>query len=128
MGVDCFDQASVYHFIGGIAYRLTVFPDNVAVSFLLSMFIHLFTEAIELPVHPITGGIETDENHQGDIFCFLLGWYVGCFINPYVPPYSKPLQNNLRFWLLILVVIFSVKEVLREVILTDNKFVQILLK
>lgn len=120
MGKDFYDWASWGHFIGGISYRLVLFPNEPILSFILSVFIHLLIELMEYPVHPVTGGIESTKNHEGDMFFFILGWLVGCYINPYFPPYSSPLYKSWRFWLLVVVMIFTIKEFFREVFTDKN--------
>ena len=123
MGKDYIDIYTYCHFLGGIAYRLVVFPDNEVLSFIVSMFIHILGELVEHPVHPITKSKETNKNHIGDLFSFILGWLVGCYINPYFPSYNYPLTKNARFWLLIIIIFLTLQEFLRELIITENSAV-----
>ena len=116
------------HFIGGIAYRLVLFPDNIIISFVLSVFFHLLIELMEQSVHPITGTRESLEDHTGDMLSFIIGWCVGCFINPYLPSYgSVSPVKNIRVWLAVIVVILTSIEFFREVVISDNKYIKLLL-
>lgn len=121
MGVDTFDGWALAHFAGGVLYRIVVFPNNPILSFTLSTFIHLLGELAEQHPHPLTGAAETTKNHYGDMFAFMLGWVVGCWVNQYIPPYRDPLWKSWRFWLLLITMIITTKEFLREIIMTDNK-------
>jgi len=123
MGQEFYDKWAWSHFAGGFIYRLIIFPGNSLVSFMLSVFIHLLGELIEQYKHPITGSIENGKNHWGDMTFFIAGWIVGCFFNPYLSSYKKPYIKNARFWLLIIAAILTMKEFLREIIMTDNKVV-----
>jgi len=120
MGNGYFDVWTFAHFLGGVAYRLVIFPNNSIVSFTLSTFVHLLGELAEQPKHAITKAIEDPRNHAGDMFAFMFGWVAGCYVNPYIAPYRVPLMKNPRFWLLIIAMTITIKEFLREIINTHN--------
>ncbi len=112
MGRDYIDQWTIGHFIGGIAFRVAVFPNTPILSFTLSVFIHLFTELLEVDPHPVTGQRESPENHMGDMMVFILGWFVGGLVEPYIPSYG---DGYLRYIILFFVILISITEILREI-------------
>jgi len=119
MGTGLLDWWSLAHFIGGVAYRLVIFPDDWLLSFVTSVFLHLLGELVEKSDHPVTGSKEDNPNHNSDMAFFIAGWIVGCFINPYVAPYRSPLWKSPRAWLFVVAMFFTIKEFLREVIIAD---------
>ena len=129
MGKDFYDKWAWGHLIGGMAYRVTIFPDDPLVSLILSVVIHFFIEIIEKKKHPITGGIESNLNHYGDMFFFIIGWFLAGTINPLIPKYKSPVwKSGLRWWLLVAVIIVTIIEAVRETyIKKDNPIARILL-
>lgn len=119
MGTGLVDWWSLAHFIGGVVYRLVIFPDDWLLSFVTSVFMHLLGELVEKTVHPVTGSKEDGINHHTDMAFFIAGWLVGCFINPYLVSYRSPLWKSPRMWLLVIAMLFTIKEFLREIIVAD---------
>ncbi len=127
MGKYFYDEWTWGHFIGGMAYRLTIFPDEPLTSLIISAVIHFFVETIELRKHPITGGTESNLNHYGDFFFFIIGWFVGGAINPLIPKYNSR-KGWVRWVLLLVVIIATIMEVLRETYINkDNPIAKRLL-
>ena len=109
MGKDFLDEWSIGHFIGGIAARISVFPNNKLLSFFLTVTTHLMIELAEKNPHPKTNSPESFENHVGDMLFFILGWIFGDCIDMWVP-------NEIRPTILVAFIYTSISELLREFI------------
>lgn len=107
MGVEFVDNFSAGHFLGGMFFRLSVYPNEPTKSLFVAFVIHLISELLEKNVHPITKKIETNINHFGDIVFFNLGFFVGHLLHPTFPNYLRP-------WLFLITMIFTVNEIVRE--------------
>ena len=109
MGINFIDFWSIFHFIGGLFGRISIFPNNRVLSFMININLHLFIELIEKSKH-WDGTVETPLNHFGDMIFFILGMFVGDIINP------KIKFIEIRIIILYIYIFVSLKEILRELI------------
>lgn len=114
MGKYFIDKWSLGHFVGGVFGRISIYPHNAKMSFIITTGFHLLVELLEQNPHPISKGEETFQNSVGDMVFFILGWIVAeMFINKYISDTYRPI-------FIIWFVIFSLNEFLREIVIVEH--------
>ncbi len=77
MGTTIIDVWSFGHLIGGVLGRLTIFPNNNVLSFIITFILHVIVEVIEHEINPNTNKIiENKINKFTDIIYYIIGWII----------------------------------------------------
>jgi hypothetical protein len=109
---EIFDIWSIGHFLSGFFLSLTIWPNNIFYSIIISNIIHIFAEYVENFEDPDGYVLQTLKNKISDVVFFLIGSILSI-------PFVIYFQNNknivLRYILIIIFLVIGIQEIGKEI-------------